>query len=111
MDLLVGGGTVVEMNRRDSKEAIQERVSKFIGFITVEANEWCHRDYRKTVTPDDVPVAMALLGSNDYLETLLIFLNKHRAQQDPENSSTNQLPQFVRRGSNATIDGGFVAKG
>ncbi|XP_012836454.1 PREDICTED: nuclear transcription factor Y subunit B-3-like [Erythranthe guttata] len=92
----------------DAKEAIQECVSEFISFITVEANMRCHRDYRKTVTPEDVLAAMKSLGFDDYLQPLAVFLNKYRTQQDPERDSTNQLLQFVRRDNNAAVGGGFV---
>ncbi|KAL7111268.1 hypothetical protein ACP275_05G077800 [Erythranthe tilingii] len=81
----------------DAKEAIQECISEFISFITTEANRRCRHDYRTTVTPEDVLAAMASLGFDDYLESLTVFLNKHRTQQDPERGSRNQLSQFVRR--------------
>ncbi|KAL7087454.1 hypothetical protein ACP275_13G068900 [Erythranthe tilingii] len=68
----------------DAKEAIQECVSEFISFITAEANRRCHRDYRKTVTPEDVLAAMESLGFDDYLQPLVVFLNKYRTQQGPE---------------------------
>ncbi|KAL7160359.1 hypothetical protein ABFS83_01G089700 [Erythranthe nasuta] len=81
----------------DAKEAIQECVTEFISFITAEANRRCHCDYRRTVTPEDVLAAMASLGFDDYLESLTVFLNNYRTQQDPECGSRNQLSQFVRR--------------
>ncbi|EYU28244.1 hypothetical protein MIMGU_mgv1a024685mg, partial [Erythranthe guttata] len=68
----------------NAKEAIQECVSEFISFITAEANRRCRRDYRRTVTSEDVLAAMASLGFDDYLESLTVFLNNHRTQQDPE---------------------------
>ncbi|XP_012836455.1 PREDICTED: nuclear transcription factor Y subunit B-6-like [Erythranthe guttata] len=86
----------------DAKEAIQECVSEFISFITTEANRRCHRDYRNTVTPEDVLATTVSLGFDDYLEPLTLFLNKHRTQQGPDRDSTIQLPQFVRRGISAT---------
>ncbi|EYU30235.1 hypothetical protein MIMGU_mgv1a023426mg [Erythranthe guttata] len=89
----------------DAKEAIQVCVSEFINFITAEANNRCHRDYRKTVTPEDVLAAMTSLGFGDYIEPLIIFLNKHRAQQDLESGSMNQLGRFVWRDDDT---GGFV---
>ncbi|EYU24766.1 hypothetical protein MIMGU_mgv1a025838mg, partial [Erythranthe guttata] len=89
----------------DAKEAIQVCVSEFINFITSEANNRCHRDYRKTVTPEDVLAAITSLGFGDYIEPLIVFLNKHRAQQDLERGSMNQLGQFVRRDDD---NGGFV---
>ncbi|EYU29914.1 hypothetical protein MIMGU_mgv1a021413mg, partial [Erythranthe guttata] len=81
----------------DAKEAIQECVSEFISFITAEANRRCRHDYRTTVKPEDVLAAMASLGFDDYLESLTVFLNNHRMQQDPERGSRDQLSQFVRR--------------
>ncbi|GER32831.1 nuclear transcription factor Y subunit B [Striga asiatica] len=62
----------------DAKETIQECVSEFIGFVTSEANQRCHREYRKTVTPDDVISAMASLGFSTYVQPLSVFLDKHR---------------------------------
>ncbi|KAL8038098.1 hypothetical protein ABFX02_11G081900 [Erythranthe guttata] len=92
----------------DAKEVIQECISEFISFIAVEANGRCHREYRKTITPEDVLAAMASLGFNNYLEPLTIFLNKHRAQKDSDRSSMNPLPQFVRRSGAADGGSGFV---
>ncbi|KAL2245207.1 UNVERIFIED_CONTAM: Nuclear transcription factor Y subunit B-6 [Sesamum indicum] len=79
----------------DAKETIQECVSEFIGFITSEANDKCHREYRKTITPDDVLSAMGTLGFDNYIEPLTFYLNRYRAQ-DPERASMHQLP-FIRR--------------
>ncbi|XP_012857606.1 PREDICTED: nuclear transcription factor Y subunit B-1-like [Erythranthe guttata] len=90
----------------DAKEAIQECVSEFISFITAEANRRCRRDYRRTVTPEDVLAAMASLGFGDYLESLTVFLNNHRTQQDPERGSRNQISQSVRR--DGGIEVGFL---
>ncbi|EYU35740.1 hypothetical protein MIMGU_mgv1a021382mg, partial [Erythranthe guttata] len=90
----------------DAKEAIQECVSEFISFITAEANRRCRRDYRTTVTTEDVLAAMASLGFDDYLESLTVFLNNHRMQQDPERGSMNQISQFVRRDGGVQV--GFL---
>ncbi|EYU35737.1 hypothetical protein MIMGU_mgv1a026716mg, partial [Erythranthe guttata] len=84
----------------DAKEAIQEYVSEFISFVTAEANWRCHCDYRRTVTPEDVLATMASLGLDDYLEPLILFLNKHRAEQNSE--------QFVRQGGDAGVRVGFI---
>ncbi|KAH6765065.1 hypothetical protein C2S52_014091 [Perilla frutescens var. hirtella] len=56
---------------RKIKEAIQE----FITFITREANQICHRDSRNKLTHS----AMAALGFHNYLQPLLLFINKHRS--------------------------------
>ncbi|KAL7149951.1 hypothetical protein ABFS83_05G076400 [Erythranthe nasuta] len=84
----------------NAKEAIQEHVSEFISFVTAEANGRCHRDYRRTVTAEDVLAAMASLGLDDYLEPLTLFLNMHRAKQNSE--------QFVRQGGDAGARVGFI---
>ncbi|EYU38226.1 hypothetical protein MIMGU_mgv1a023556mg [Erythranthe guttata] len=92
----------------DAKEAIQECVSEFISFITTEANRRCHRDYRNTVTPEDVLATTVSLGFDDYLEPLTLFLNKHRTQQGPDRDSTIQLPQFQQHQQGAYMVGYYV---
>ncbi|KAL8061513.1 hypothetical protein ABFX02_02G091100 [Erythranthe guttata] len=81
----------------DAKEIIQECVSEFISFVTSEANEKAHREYKKTIHPEDVIAAMASLGFDDYVEPLIVFLNKYRAE-DPERGTSMQvqLPMAMR---------------
>ncbi|KAG8364545.1 hypothetical protein BUALT_Bualt18G0008300 [Buddleja alternifolia] len=81
----------------DAKETIQECVSEFISFITSEANERCHREYRKTITSEDVLSAMGTLGFDDYIEPLTVFLNKYRSE-DTNCNSMHQM-QFKRNSS------------
>ncbi|EYU44049.1 hypothetical protein MIMGU_mgv1a024183mg, partial [Erythranthe guttata] len=71
----------------DAKEIIQECVSEFISFVTSEANEKAHREYKKTIHPEDVIAAMASLGFDDYVDPLTVFLNKYRAE-DPERGAS-----------------------
>ncbi|EYU44059.1 hypothetical protein MIMGU_mgv1a025885mg, partial [Erythranthe guttata] len=52
----------------DVKEIIQECVSVFISFVTSEANENVHREYKKTIHPEDVITAMGSLGFDDYVD-------------------------------------------
>lgn len=86
----------------DAREAIQESVSEFIGFITDEAKERCQLESRRILTANDVLGAMDALGFHNYAETLTIFLSRHRAQ-NYERGSTSQLPvvrpdaNFARR--------------
>ncbi|XP_042012081.1 nuclear transcription factor Y subunit B-9-like [Salvia splendens] len=93
----------------DAKETIQECVSEFISFITNEANERCHREYRRTVTPNDVVAAMEGLGFGNYVEPLTVFINKHRAQQDccpPPRQATHQpLPPPPQMARLPAVDG------
>ncbi|CAA0832473.1 Nuclear transcription factor Y subunit B-9 [Striga hermonthica] len=88
----------------DAKETIQECVSEFIGFVTSEANQRCHREYRKTVTPDDVLSAMATLGFSTYVQPLSVFLDRHRgvhSQSPAHHAHTFQgyVPSRVDRSS------------
>ncbi|PIN06377.1 hypothetical protein CDL12_21065 [Handroanthus impetiginosus] len=69
----------------DAKETIQECVSEFISFVTSEANEKCHKEYRKTITSEDVLSALRTLGFDNYVEPLTIFLNKYRAEDSERN--------------------------
>ncbi|KAA8527068.1 hypothetical protein F0562_008703 [Nyssa sinensis] len=62
----------------DAKETIQECVSEYISFITSEANERCHREQRKTITAEDVLWAMGRLGFDNYINPLIVFLNRYR---------------------------------
>ncbi|KAL3643187.1 hypothetical protein CASFOL_014002 [Castilleja foliolosa] len=81
----------------DAKETIQECVSEFINFVTTEANQRCHKEYRKTVSPDDVISAMGLLGFDNYVGPLTVFLDKHCAQ-DPARGLTHRHMPYARRG-------------
>ncbi|KAG8386003.1 hypothetical protein BUALT_Bualt03G0103800 [Buddleja alternifolia] len=51
----------------DAKEAIQECVSEFISFITSEANQRCHQEYRKTISSEDIISVMGILGRSESL--------------------------------------------
>ncbi|KAL2473124.1 nuclear transcription factor Y subunit B-9-like [Forsythia ovata] len=79
----------------DAKETIQECVSEYISFITSVANEKCHQEHRKTITPEDILYSMEKLGFENYIEPLTLFLNKYR-EQDMERNSVLAEP-FTRR--------------
>ncbi|CAG8705684.1 6060_t:CDS:2, partial [Acaulospora colombiana] len=66
--------------------AVQECVSEFISFITAEAAEKCHDEKRKTIGGEDVLYAMMLLGLEQYVEPLKIYLAKMRM---PTNATAN----------------------
>ncbi|XP_021767160.1 nuclear transcription factor Y subunit B-10-like [Chenopodium quinoa] len=88
-----------------AKEMLQECVSEFISFITSEANERCQQEHRKTITAEDVIVAMSRLGLDHYVEQLSIYLQKYRENElypsvprrGFENIAfpTNVLPSFA----------------
>jgi len=62
----------------DAKEAIQQCVSRFISFVTHEANERCRREHRRTIMADDLIWAMNELGLTNYTELLSMYLRKYR---------------------------------
>ncbi|XP_075473397.1 nuclear transcription factor Y subunit B-4-like [Primulina tabacum] len=64
----------------DAKETVQECVSEFIDHITREANAICHRDHRKTITPEDLLYAMETAKFHEYAETLTQFLRRQREE-------------------------------
>ncbi|EYU40565.1 hypothetical protein MIMGU_mgv1a023560mg [Erythranthe guttata] len=81
----------------DAKKTIQECVSKFIFFVTSEANETAHREYKTPIYPEDVTAGMASLEFNDYVEPLTVFLNKYRAEDPKRTASVQvQLPMAMR---------------
>jgi len=63
---------------KDAKETVQECVSEFISFITGEASEKCQQEKRKTINGDDILYAMSMLGFDNYLEPLKLYLHKYR---------------------------------
>ncbi|KAL6281859.1 hypothetical protein ACE6H2_012788 [Prunus campanulata] len=66
---------------KDAKETVQECVSEFISFITVEASDKCRREKRKTINGDDLLWAMTTLGFKVYVEPLKIYLDKFREME------------------------------
>jgi len=63
---------------KEAKEAIQECVSEFIGFVTSEASERLRLEKRKTINGPDLIFAMRALGFDDYIPYLELFLEKYR---------------------------------
>ncbi|PIA61525.1 hypothetical protein AQUCO_00300805v1 [Aquilegia coerulea] len=63
---------------KEAKETMQECVSEFIGFVTSEASDKCHKEKRKTVNGDDICWAMKTLGFDEYAEPLKRYLHKYR---------------------------------
>nr|AEG76897.1 putative transcription factor H2A superfamily protein [Linum usitatissimum] len=65
----------------DAKESIQKCVSELISIVTVEANESCQREHRRTVTAEDLLSAMGRLGFDNYVDTLTLYLEKYRKSE------------------------------
>ena len=57
---------------------VQEAVSEFISFITSEAAEYCLKEKRKTITGEDIILAMNNLGFEEWHESLCGFLKAYR---------------------------------
>jgi len=74
---------------KDAKECVQECVSEFVSFITSEASDRCHAEKRKTINGEDILHAMQVLGFDNYVPPLKLYLNKYREAQkgDKPNSS------------------------
>lgn len=84
---------------KEAKELVQECVSEFISFVTSEcatrspsrfdfrrlivhfrhrASDRCIQGRRKTITGDDIIGAMEILGFDNYVVPLTIYMNKFR---------------------------------
>ncbi|XP_057778237.1 nuclear transcription factor Y subunit B-4-like [Salvia miltiorrhiza] len=63
---------------KEAKETMQECVSEFIGFVTSEASERCHKENRKTVNGDDICWALSSLGFDNYSDTMPRYLQRLR---------------------------------
>ncbi|XP_074556311.1 nuclear transcription factor Y subunit B-1-like [Curcuma longa] len=74
---------------KEAKETMQECASEFIGFITGEAADICHKDDRKSVNGDDICSAMKTLGLDYYANATRRYL--HRYKEHEENGSTSKL--------------------
>ena len=57
---------------------MQEAVSEFVSFITSEASDRCLSEKRKTITSDDIIVAMQTLGFDSYIEPLRQYIANYR---------------------------------
>ncbi|KAL2940981.1 Nuclear transcription factor Y subunit B-4 [Bienertia sinuspersici] len=57
---------------------MQECVTEFIGFVTGEASDKCHKENRKTVNGDDICWALSTLGFDNYGEAITQYLHKYR---------------------------------
>ncbi|XP_074364051.1 transcriptional activator hap3-like [Apium graveolens] len=59
--------------------SIQECVSKFIRFMTTQANTRCMEEKGTTITGEDVLIAMTNHGFYRYIVPLFLYLNHFRA--------------------------------
>ncbi len=63
---------------KDAKDLMQECSSEFISFITSEACDRCLQEKRKTITGEDIIWALNKLGFEPYVDSLNLYLSKHR---------------------------------
>nr|XP_025884672.1 nuclear transcription factor Y subunit B-9-like [Solanum lycopersicum] len=80
----------------DSKQTIQECVSEFISLITLEANNRCQSEQRKTVTHKDILWAMSKVGFDDFIEPLTLYLNQYREFDGGESESLRGEPLLLK---------------
>ena len=71
---------------KEAKETVQECVSEFISFITGEASDKCQREKRKTINGDDLLWAMTMLGFENYVGPLKVYLSKYRETEGEKNN-------------------------
>ncbi|KAL2469138.1 Nuclear transcription factor Y subunit B-9 [Forsythia ovata] len=97
--LVIGSGRN-DPNHRIPRQTYMREQDQYVPIanvirIMLEANERCHQEHRKTITPEDVLYAMERLGFENYLEPLIFFMNKHQAQEMERNS--RRAEPFTRR--------------
>lgn len=84
---------------KESRECMQECVSEFVSFVTSEASDRCHQEKRKTINGEDLLFAMSVLGFDNYVEPLKLFLQKYRESMKgdklPEQFDDIEDPQFA----------------
>ncbi|XP_074362719.1 transcriptional activator hap3-like [Apium graveolens] len=75
--------------------SIQECVSKFIRFMTTQANTRCMEEKRTTITGEDVLIAMNNHGFYRYIGPLFLYLNHFRAYGGDEHPRLRgELPEI-----------------
>ncbi|XP_048537596.1 nuclear transcription factor Y subunit B-like, partial [Triticum urartu] len=61
---------------KDAKEIVRECISEFIA--SSPASDKCQREKCKTINIDDLLWAMAMLGFQEYIEPLKVYLQNYR---------------------------------
>lgn len=82
---------------KDAKETVQECLTEFISFVTSEAVEKCHTEKRKTLSGEDLIEAMSVLGFDNLVEPLKLFLSKYRDGGGGKVYAKKRGPQSKRR--------------
>ncbi|VDK43140.1 unnamed protein product [Anisakis simplex] len=85
---------------KDAKECVQECVSEFISFITSEASERCISEKRKTITGEDLLIALNSLGFENYVDPLTTYIKKYReANRSDRNTDSVCSPSTLTQSS------------
>ena len=90
---------------RDAKECVQEAVSEFVCFITSEASERCISEKRKTISSDDILVAMQTLGFDDYIEPLREYMTNFRAASQSLRNTMKRTAEESKATDSAELSG------
>ncbi|KAF7068358.1 hypothetical protein CFC21_074129 [Triticum aestivum] len=72
---------VILANGKIAKDAKDDLAGVHLGvhcFVTSEASNKCQREKRKTINIDDLLSVMAMLGFQEYIEPLKVYLQKYR---------------------------------
>lgn len=80
---------------KEAKERMQECATEFIGFVTSEASNKCHKENRKTVNGDDVCWALSSVGLDNYSDVTAMYLSKYREYERKranENHKATEAP-------------------
>ncbi|WMV29168.1 hypothetical protein MTR67_022553 [Solanum verrucosum] len=81
----------------ESKVAIQECVSEFIGFVTGQANDNCQREQCETIMAEDVLSALNNFGFDDYIKPLDLYLHRYHEVNGGVGRSLKREPLLLKR--------------
>uniref|UniRef100_A0A7N0V5A7 Transcription factor CBF/NF-Y/archaeal histone domain-containing protein n=1 Tax=Kalanchoe fedtschenkoi TaxID=63787 RepID=A0A7N0V5A7_KALFE len=87
----------------DAKDIVQECTSEFISFITSEASDKCQKKKRKTINGDDILWAMSLLGFEEYIEPLRVYLAKYRKMEGDSKAPAKSGVSSMRGGGGKSM--------
>ncbi|KAK6789323.1 hypothetical protein RDI58_013122 [Solanum bulbocastanum] len=81
----------------ESKVAIQECVSEFIGFVIGQANNNYQREQRKTIMAEEVLSSLNDFGFDDYIKHLDLYLHRYSEVNGDVGRSLKREPLLLKR--------------
>nr|XP_010321196.1 nuclear transcription factor Y subunit B-6-like [Solanum lycopersicum] len=81
----------------ESKVAVQECISEFIGFVTDQANDDCQHEQRNTIMAEDLLSALKKIGFDDYIEPLTLYLHRYREVDGGADRSLKRESLLLKR--------------